>query len=291
MEEKINTKSASKYLWILLGFLSLSAAFYYGTKSKQLNKQLNDLEASKDKLVVKSERLALREVDQLLLDGKYDDALKRSGELDMNPEYEEDKELAFRMKIAERLSKSRKRESIAVENVVERTLVDTVERVIEKMILPADDKIDSLTFALEKANIQLDLMKKQLREKSKGAYLTFKTTKGTNLHYVGEVKDGKANGQGIAILDSGSRYNGEWKDNKRHGKGVFFWSDGEYYEGEYANDQRSGTGIYYWTNGEKYVGQWSADKRNGSGKFFNKKGKVKASGVWKDDKLEEVERR
>ena len=128
-------------------------------------------------------------------------------------------------------------------------------------------------------------LRRQLHQKSFGEYLTFTNSKGSQIHYVGKVKGGKANGHGVAILNTGSRYVGEWKDNQRHGYGTFYWKDGEFYEGQYKNDKRSGQGTYYWPNGEKYVGQWKDDQRSGKGAFYSKDGKLMASGVWEDDKM------
>ncbi len=149
-------------------------------------------------------------------------------------------------------------------------------------------KYDSINFILKKTKVQLNSMRKQLQQKSFGEYLTFKSKKGNRMHYVGRVKNGQANGTGIAILDSGSRYEGEWQDNQRHGQGAFYWKDGEYYVGNYANDKRNGLGTYYWPNKEKYVGQWKDDKRNGKGTFYSKDGK-EITGVWKEDKLMDQE--
>ena len=131
---------------------------------------------------------------------------------------------------------------------------------------------DSLNFALEKANIQLRNLRSQLKERSFGEYLTFKSKKGNQMHYVGKVNNGMANGYGMALLDTGSRYEGEWKNNQRHGEGSFYWSDGDYYVGHYENAERNGFGTYYFHNGEKYVGDWKDDKRNGDGNFYGKDG-------------------
>ena len=133
--------------------------------------------------------------------------------------------------------------------------------------------------------MQLKSIKQQMITKNFGEYITFKSSKGNRLHYVGQVKNKKANGYGIAILDSGSRYEGDWKDNKRHGEGVFYWIDGQHYEGSYVDDLRSGKGTYYWINGEKYVGQWENDMRNGSGTFYGKDGNILTKGVWENDEL------
>ncbi|WP_344820933.1 hypothetical protein [Aquimarina gracilis] len=146
-------------------------------------------------------------------------------------------------------------------------------------------RYDSLNFVLEKTRVQLSRMKKQLQKKSGGQYLTFKNTKKHKLHYVGQVRNNKANGYGIALFDTGSRYEGEWQDNLRHGEGSFYWPDGESYQGEYQNDRRNGMGTYFWPNGEKYTGHWKNDQRDGEGVFYGKDGKIVTQGVWKDDKL------
>ncbi|MDC0008313.1 hypothetical protein OAE12_01245 [bacterium] len=145
---------------------------------------------------------------------------------------------------------------------------------------------DSLSFALEKANIQLRNLRNRLKEKSFGEYLTFESTKGNQMHYVGQVRNGMANGYGIALLDTGSRYEGQWENNQRHGEGAFYWSDGDYYVGHYENAQRNGYGTYHWHNGDKYEGYWKNDKRNGKGDFYSKEGKD-VNGYWKEDKLVE----
>src|SRR6056297_153372 len=149
------------------------------------------------------------------------------------------------------------------------------------------NRYDSLNFILEKKQVKLNAMRRQLEQKSFGEYLRFKSKKNNQLHYVGQVKNKKANGIGIALFDTGSRYEGEWKNNERHGEGKFYWPDGEYYKGDYTNDKRSGLGTYYWPNGEKYVGQWADDKRNGAGTFYGADGEVVTKGIWKNDKLKE----
>lgn len=146
---------------------------------------------------------------------------------------------------------------------------------------------DSLVFALQKAETQIRNLQGRIRRSSEGNYLTFTSRQGNEVYYVGEVRDGKANGRGVALLSSGSRYQGEWRDNLKHGIGAFYWTDGAYYEGEYENDLRSGEGTYHFPNGETFVGEWAEDLRNGEGVFYGADGKVVASGRWKDDELVE----
>jgi antitoxin component YwqK of YwqJK toxin-antitoxin module len=149
---------------------------------------------------------------------------------------------------------------------------------------------DSLLFELQKSQVQVDMLKRKLEEEDDGNYLTFTNRKGNTAHYVGEVKNGKAHGQGIAILNTGSRYVGEWKNNMRHGQGAFFWPDGEFYQGSYKDDIRHGQGTYFWPSGEKFSGQWANDQRNGMGIFYGEDGSIVARGVWKNDELVEVDK-
>jgi hypothetical protein len=131
---------------------------------------------------------------------------------------------------------------------------------------------------------ELALVKYELDDlKKPKAMLDLVSSKGVKFQYIGQVKNGSANGFGIGLFESGSVYKGFWKDNMRHGKGVFTWKDGERYEGNYLQDKREGEGDYYWKNGEFYKGQWREDKRNGVGKLYKKSGKIKKEGFWVDD--------
>ena len=150
------------------------------------------------------------------------------------------------------------------------------------------DQYDSLSFALQRAEMQIRTLEGRLRKNSGGNYLTFPSRQGNEVYYVGEVRDGKANGRGVALLSSGSRYVGEWRDNRKHGVGEFHWPDGAVYEGEYVDDQREGEGTYHFPDhGGTYVGGWEDDLRNGRGIYYDDEGEVVARGVWEDDELVE----
>ncbi|WP_116106303.1 MORN repeat-containing protein [Lewinella sp. IMCC34191] len=149
------------------------------------------------------------------------------------------------------------------------------------------EQYDSLTFALQKAELQIRNLQGQLRRSSGGNYLTFESREGNAVYYVGDVRDGKATGRGVALLSSGSRYQGEWKNNQKHGFGEFHWPDGAYYEGEFEEDERSGEGTYHFPGGEVFVGEWDDDLRNGEGIFYGADGEVVAQGEWVDDELVE----
>ncbi len=277
-----------KYLPFVLLALVTAGMLFFVTKSIKLQKEFAQA-AQENKII--SEKLngyeRLTEIDSLLLQGDYNTAID-SYNAAMNSKGENNMVIPLRIALAEKL-----RNTNTGVYTVQNSTVD------QQDTLPASSwdeelavrKYDSLSFSLEKTKVQLVRLKKQLQQKSFGEYLTFKSKKGNQMHYIGQVKDGKAHGFGVALLDTGSRYEGEWQNNQRHGEGTFYWPDGEYYVGNYINDKRSGFGSYYWPNGEKYTGEWKDDKRSGTGKFYDAEGDVVAGGEWNDDKLVDVNKK
>ena len=269
---------------LLAATLLVAIGLFFRTNSlqNQLQEQSSNTADLNIRLLTYEELLSK---DSLLLDGDYDDALVAYEKI--AKEIGDD-----RMGVKLRIALAEK-----IKTYSQHKNEPTQEIESDSLTLPnASDPIeirryDSLSFAHEKVKIQLDRLRKQLKQKSFGEYLTFKSKKGNKMHYVGQVKNNKANGYGIAFLDTGSRYEGQWKDNQRHGEGKFYWPDGEYYVGTYVNDKRNEHGAYYWPNGEKYVGSWKDDKRNGKGEFYASDGNMLTSGTWEDDKLVEAQKK
>lgn len=265
--------------------VTTTCSVYFFAKSNSLHKKLEASHEQQEVAVSKlTEYEKLVQIDSMLLNGDYDTAIK-SYSASLNSEKENKMGIPLRIALAEKLAKVQTNPSKE-----EDSLKAVLDSLPSKQLATAEEvrKYDSINFTLEKTRVQLARLKKQFQNKSFGEYLKFKSKKGNFMHYVGQVKNGKANGYGIAVLDSGSRYEGQWKDNQREGEGTFYWPDGEYYVGTYANDKRSGFGTYYWPNGEKYTGQWKEDKRSGNGKFFDADGDLVAGGEWSDDKLVEI---
>jgi len=115
--------------------------------------------------------------------------------------------------------------------------------------------------------------------------LRFKGENNAEISYVGEIRDGKANGIGYGVWSTGSNYEGEWLDNKRHGPGKHRYPDGARYEGMYVNDLREGDGTYFYRNGQKWIGPWKDNLRHGTGILYEANGKVRVKGVWEKDRL------
>lgn len=121
--------------------------------------------------------------------------------------------------------------------------------------------------------------------------------------YIGELKNGKANGQGTLTLQDGDTYTGEFKSDKKdgngtltlsngiligtfkddtaNGKGTFTWPDGTTYVGEFKNNNKEGYGTWKFSTGQSYVGEFSNDMPNGYGTYTYTDGTIK-TGQWKD---------
>lgn len=167
-----------------------------------------------------------------------------------------------------------------------------VLREYEKMDSPSSEIIliesendESLELQIQLLEQSLTAAQKEIEEIKTGkGVIQFSSSKNGSVTYLGDLRNGKANGQGYGYWKSGSTYEGNWKDNMRHGEGVFVWADGEKYEGEYQNDQRHGYGVYMAKAG-RYDGQWLEDMRHGEGKLYEANGKFKLQGIWDKDKL------
>ena len=179
--------------------------------------------------------------------------------------------------------------------------IETMELALrqrDEIIVLLNNKMDSLNTEHKNEQNQLALQIKEqeteltqrlneIHRKEKIQVISFKSQKGKLIHYLGEVKDGKANGGGVGIWSTGSMYKGEWKENLRNGQGKYQWADDDVYEGTYVNDIREGEGVYHWASGEHYDGEWSGDKRNGFGKLFDKDNNLTYEGQWRNDKIVE----
>ncbi|MCV9387333.1 MORN repeat-containing protein [Reichenbachiella ulvae] len=282
-------KGINTALFIAL-LLSSSLAVYFFLQTRKVKREFAVTSSLDQREKIALEQEQLISIDSLMMQGNYTKALAESESklnqgllLDTNS-------MKLRIVLMKRLLSLQKKIYHLDSSQLDSIAIETFQ-IIPSVATPKEVRdYDSLQFVLRKREVELEKIKGQLKRKSHGEYLTFESTKGTTIYFVGEVSNEKANGQGIALLSTGSRYEGEWKNNLRHGKGTFYWPDGEYYQGEYHNDQRQGLGSYYWPNGEKFTGQWEKDLRNGEGIFYDKHGEIVASGIWKDDELVVVQK-
>ncbi|MEM9000797.1 MAG: hypothetical protein AAGB24_11085 [Bacteroidota bacterium] len=269
--------------------LTLGSTLFYYEKANRLQDELvvktEDQTALTYRMDIYKKLLA---IDSLLVSGDYSHAIDAYEGQFKGLETIDSSSIALRIALSRKMQRLYREKSTILGKHDGLRLQDTIAAPTNSP--KAIQQYDSLGFVLEKTKVQLARVQRQLRQKSLGEYLTFTSSKGSEMHYVGQVRHHRANGHGIALLSTGSRYEGEWKDNLRHGEGAFYWPDGEYYVGNYVHDKREGKGTYYWPNGEKYVGQWKDDQRYGQGIFYAKDGKIMANGIWKADELVQVDK-
>jgi hypothetical protein len=166
----------------------------------------------------------------------------------------------------------------------------------------ANDALDSLKFILDSSkqnfklstnelksqndSLEIELAKKvkQLKRKETLQVISFQSNEGIQVYYLGETRDGKANGGGVGVWANGSLYRGEWKANNRHGEGEFTWPDGASYKGEFVKGERTGQGTFQYITGEKYKGEFQNGLRSGQGALYDIDGNISFEGEWKKDK-------
>ncbi len=227
--------------------------------------------------------------DELFINGYYDSAMQAYGKI--SSDNYSDAFILNREKIIEQMRNFRLALRMQVDSAqtnaeFRQSLLEMKTAVLEEEFA---SKTDSLYTAMKSKvdDLQAELKQKnqQLSQSSNLGRLSFYNTKGTKINYFGEVKNGKAYGEGIGNHATGSVYDGEWKNNKKHGKGTYKWAEGEIYKGEFENDKIKGTGSYYWVNGDRYEGEWDDNERNGMGTLYDKDKKVVLKGIWKDDEF------
>jgi len=270
-----------------LAFLFLIALIFLYSEYKALSTEIGSSEESRINHSFPEHKAEIDLIDSLIQTGSYKKADSLAKDFNIK-EVGNDGDLVLRLKILNEIV------NLKNQNQTLLSRQNSLRKSEDSLIFKKDSIIENLKLELANSKVDLYYTSQQIEDlneenskNSLGKYLTFATTKGKELHYIGEVKKGMANGYGIAILETGSRYVGEWKDNMRHGNGEFTWNDGESYKGNYVNDLREGYGVYIFDDGQRYVGQWKKDMRDGLGKFYNENGKLVAEGLWEKDELVE----
>ena len=80
-------------------------------------------------------------------------------------------------------------------------------------------------------------------------------------------------------------YEGLWQDGLMHGDGIYILQDGSKYEGQFKEGKRDGEGRYTWVDGRKYEGQFKNDLIDGVGTMWNQKENIKVFGQYKNGKM------
>lgn len=283
-------KNISLYVAPVIIAGCLIAIFFISKRKNHFKEEAQNKSSQLEALEQQSELYRKKSTaDEFFISGDYDDAMEIYLEIEDSID---DKSFMKSRKATIARFNSLRSELDSTQNISSSQMA-SMEREMDKKIGELEEKyeerISSLKNDLNKEisslNKTIEEKERQLQNKEELGRLTFYNANGTKIAYFGEVKFGKANGEGVGHYSSNSVYDGDWKNNMKHGKGTYKWADGHKYIGEYQNDKREGTGTYYWNTGEKYEGQWKNDKRNGQGTLYDKDGNVKLEGEWNDDEL------
>ena len=91
--------------------------------------------------------------------------------------------------------------------------------------------------------------------------------------YLGEFKEGLANGLGVFTTKGGNVYKGDWIDNKLNGFGYISWDNGKKYSGEINKGIFNGVGELIFKNGNIFRGELKNGKMHGTGMILYKNNK------------------
>jgi hypothetical protein len=129
---------------------------------------------------------------------------------------------------------------------------------------------------------------------------------GSVITYVGEVKNGKPNGIGIALYNSdntasyyagyfvngqfsgkgvlvfnhGGFISGDWKNGKVYGKGASLSKTGDFYKGDFINGEKNGNGTLVYKDNGFLTGQFKTDDYNGRCIFISSKGEILTDNIY-----------
>ena len=107
---------------------------------------------------------------------------------------------------------------------------------------------------------------------------------GKAIRYVGSFLNGMYNGKGTMFFKDGVFLTGEWKNGKLNGKGSFMSETGILYIGEFVNGLKQGKGILFYKDNGMMMGNFLNDKLNGRGFQIFADGSVVSDVNYKDDK-------
>ena len=170
-----------------------------------------------------------------------------------------------------------------VEPVVQDDLLDKSKESILKWLQDV-----RATFEVEKRQMGILFYRLNYSDSKYGEWGWYKDgDEKKNYKYVGEIKNGKPNGQGTrTYVDKylGGKYSGGWKDGEFHGQGTETSILGFKYEGGYKDGKKHGQGTYTFSSGGWYDGSWK-DGQSWTGITYDKNENI--TGKWVNGVLQE----
>lgn len=84
--------------------------------------------------------------------------------------------------------------------------------------------------------------------------------------YIGSFKNNLFDGYGEETLPNGNIYKGQFREGYKESSGILQFSEGSCYEGEFQKSAISGKGVFKWKDGRVYEGDFLDNKLHGKGK-------------------------
>ena len=102
--------------------------------------------------------------------------------------------------------------------------------------------------------------------------------------YTGNFKNGKLEGNGSMLMENGAFYEGFWKRGRFSEFGVFTYSEDDVegrkiYSGDWLNNRKHGFGELVWNNNQIYEGDWHHGYMQGNGALYKPNGAI-YDGEW-----------
>jgi hypothetical protein len=99
--------------------------------------------------------------------------------------------------------------------------------------------------------------------------------------YDGDMRDGRPDGFGKLLVQSGLSYEGQWRNGLMDGDGAIRYANGDGYDGHFAAGQMDGRGRYASADGSIFEGQFRDGQRHGDGTLTLASG-VSYRGTWEN---------
>jgi rhodanese-related sulfurtransferase len=101
--------------------------------------------------------------------------------------------------------------------------------------------------------------------------------------YVGELKEGKKCGYGVASFPGGASYRGQWRDDCFQGRGTYTFPDGRVHSGDMFASQFLGLGVATFPDGRRHEGCFARGQRHGLGIAYRADCSIEHQGWWQND--------
>ncbi|MGL5695268.1 MAG: MORN repeat-containing protein [Peptostreptococcaceae bacterium] len=159
--------------------------------------------------------------------------------------------------------------------------VKVLENHIENNIDNSENKCRNKIYEFSNGDVYLGKIKDGKLD-GQGVYIVSKEEQ-IGFEYIGEFVNDEKEGRGKCLFTNGNTYTGGFKADLMNGIGEMLYKNNDEYIGGWENGHKHGHGIYKWSDGTIYIGDFKKNKREGAGICFDKEGNIIYDGEWKNN--------